>query len=84
MLNLKQWRIQLEKFFVKMICFILKYIILMQAKWFFQQKWFFEYTKDLKFFWVYTLKTSVLLLHVNHDSNFLGIWSVYFQYTLQP
>ena len=29
-----------------------------------------------------TLKTSVLLLHVNHDSNFLGIWSVSFQYTL--
>ena len=27
---------------------------------------------------IYTLKTSVLLLHVNHDSNFLGIWSVYF------
>ena len=26
----------------------------------------------------YTLKTSVLLLHVNHDSDFLGIWSVYF------
>ena len=27
---------------------------------------------------LYTLETSVLLLHVNHDSNFLGIWSVYF------
>ena len=27
---------------------------------------------------LHTLKTSVLLLHVNHDSNFLGIWSVYF------
>ena len=26
----------------------------------------------------HTLKTSVLILHVNHDSNFLGIWSVYF------
>ena len=25
-----------------------------------------------------TLKTSVLLLHVKYDSNFLGIWSVYF------
>ena len=27
---------------------------------------------------IFTLKTSVLLLHVNHDSNFLGIWNVYF------
>ena len=25
-----------------------------------------------------TLKTSVLLLHVKYDNNFLGIWSVYF------
>ena len=31
----------------------------------------------------FTLKTSVLLLHVNNDSNFLGTCSVYFQYTLQ-
>ena len=28
-----------------------------------------------KIYCKYTLKTSVLLLHVNHDSNFLGIWS---------
>ena len=27
---------------------------------------------------IITLKTSVLLLHVKYDSNFLGIWSVYF------
>ena len=26
----------------------------------------------------HTLKTSVLLLYVKYDSNFLGIWSVYF------
>ena len=38
----------------------------------------FIYLIIYSIFYNITLKTSVLLLHVNHDSNFLGIWSVYF------